>query len=215
MRDYQREFLRFALAAGVLQFGDFTLKSGRRSPYFFNAGLFSRGALLARLGRFYAQAIVASGLEFDVLFGPAYKGIALAAAVAVALAERHGMDAPFCYNRKEAKEHGEGGRVIGAPLRGRVLIIDDVITAGTATREAMRLIAAHEAQAVGVAVALDRMERGAGGRSAAREVAREYGLRVISIVDLASLIAFMEEAGGYSADLAAMREYRREYGARQ
>ena len=214
MRHYQREFLRFALEAGVLQFGDFTLKSGRRSSYFFNAGLFNRGSALARLGRFYARAIVESGLQFDMLFGPAYKGIALAAATAVALAEQHGIDAPFCYNRKEAKDHGEGGRVVGAPLRGRVLIVDDVMTAGTATREAMGLIAAHRAEAAGVAIALDRMEKGRGGRSAAQEVEREYGVRVISIVNLEHLIAFMAESGGYGERLEQMRGHLRDYGAR-
>ena len=206
MRDYQREFLRFALAAGVLQFGDFTLKSGRRSPYFFNAGRFSGGRALARLGRFYARAIMDAGVEFDVLFGPAYKGIALAATTAVALAEGYGIDAPFCYNRKELKDHGEGGRIVGARLRGRVLIVDDVITAGTAIGEAARLIAAEGAKAAGAVVALDRMEPGAAGAAAAAaEMAREYGIRVASIVDLAALADFMEEAGGYEEYLAAMR----------
>ena len=156
MRDYQRDFLDFAIGRGVLRFGEFTLKSGRISPYFFNAGLFDSGAALARLGRCYAAAIMEAGLEFDTLFGPAYKGIPLVATVAVALAEQHGRDVPWCFNRKEAKDHGEGGMIVGAPLKGRVLIVDDVITAGTAIRETMQILTAHGATPAGVLIALDR-----------------------------------------------------------
>ncbi|MCK9529261.1 MAG: orotate phosphoribosyltransferase [Gammaproteobacteria bacterium] len=211
MHDYQREFLDFAISRGVLRFGQFTLKSGRVSPYFFNAGLFNSGAALARLGRYYAAAIHNSGLAFDVLFGPAYKGIPLASAAAIALAENHDRDLPYCFNRKEAKDHGEGGNIVGAPLAGRVLIVDDVITAGTAIRESMGLIEAAGATAAGVVIALDRQERGTGELSAIQEVERNYGLKVISIVTLADLDAYLEEKGR-SAEVEAIRAYRAQYG---
>ena len=213
MKDYQREFLEFALERQVLRFGEFTLKSGRKSPYFFNAGLFNSGAALAALGRFYAQAVVDSGIRFDMLFGPAYKGIPLATVTAAALAERHGRDLPFCFNRKEAKDHGEGGALVGAPLRGDVLIVDDVITAGTAVREAVSIIRAAGARPVGLVIALDRQERGQGTLSAVREVEEEHGLKVAAIVRLAELTAWLESRGDMDASLAAVKEYRRLYGA--
>ncbi|RZI79519.1 MAG: orotate phosphoribosyltransferase, partial [Pseudomonas sp.] len=175
MQPYQRDFIRFAIDRGVLRFGEFTLKSGRTSPYFFNAGLFNSGSALAQLGRCYAAAIVDSKIPFDVLFGPAYKGIPLASATAVALADQHQLDVPWCFNRKEAKAHGEGGSLVGAPLEGNVLIIDDVITAGTAIREVMQIISAQQAKAAGVLIALNREERGNGELSAIQEVERDFG----------------------------------------
>lgn len=204
-------FLEFAMAHGVLRFGQFTLKSGRISPYFFNAGLFNRGAALAELGRFYAHAIQKSGIEYDMLFGPAYKGIPLASATAVALADHYGVDIPYAFNRKEVKSHGEGGSVVGAALSGRVLIIDDVITAGTAVREAVDIIRATGARPAAVAIALDRQERGQGQRSAIQEVEQELGLEVIAIVTLADLIEFV----GHEKDpdrFQAIEAYRQEYG---
>lgn len=212
MHDYQRDFLDFAIAQGVLRFGEFTLKSGRISPYFFNAGLFNSGRALARLGRCYAQAILQSGIAFDRLFGPAYKGIPLVATTAIALADQHDRDVPWCFNRKEVKDHGEGGAIVGAPLTGRVLLIDDVITAGTAIREAMTLLAAHQATAVGVVIALDRQERGRGRWSAIQEVEQQYRLPVISIVRLDELVAYLAERSDYAAPLAAIRAYREQYG---
>lgn len=211
MHDYQREFLDFALGTGVLRFGQFTLKSGRISPYFFNAGLFNTGACLARLGRTYAQAIVNAGIDFDLLFGPAYKGIPLAAVTAAALAEQHGRDLPYAFNRKEAKDHGEGGSIVGHALSGRVLIIDDVITAGTAIRESMEIIAAQGAQPAGVVIALDRQERGQGERSAIQEVEQDYGIPVISIVKLDQLAEYLQERGE-GENLAKIQAYRAEYG---
>jgi orotate phosphoribosyltransferase len=215
MLDYQREFLQFAIQTGVLRFGRFTLKSGRQSPYFFNAGLFNTGARLARLGRFYAEAIVAAAPPFDVLFGPAYKGIPLAAATAIALADGHGRDVPYAFNRKEAKDHGEGGDLIGAPLHGRVLIIDDVITAGTSVRESVAIIRAHGAEPAGVLIALDRQERGSEDRSAVEQVRRDQGLPVTAIATLEDLLAFLEETPGAVTDLAAVRRYRAEFGSLQ
>ena len=212
MQNYQQEFLEFALQQGVLKFGEFTLKSGRISPYFFNAGLFNTGESLSRLGKYYAQAIVDSGIDFDVLFGPAYKGIPLAAATAVALADYHDRNVPYCFNRKEAKDHGEGGNLVGAPLEGRILIIDDVITAGTAIREAMDIIAANNANAAGVAIALDRMEKGQGERSAIQEVESDYGLQVMHIANLELLIQFIQQSGQYDEYLDAMQAYREQYG---
>lgn len=212
MQDYQHEFLSFAIDTEVLRFGEFTLKSGRKSPYFFNAGLFNTGSRLARLGRFYAAAIVASGIEFDVLFGPAYKGIPLAAATAVALADHHGRDLPYCFNRKEAKDHGEGGNLVGAPLKGRVLIIDDVITAGTAIRESLDIIRAAGASAAGVVIALNRQERGKGDRSAIQEVEQDMGIPVISIAALDQLVEYLENQPGRAEQVAAIRAYRAEYG---
>ena len=212
MHDYQREFLSFAIETEVLRFGEFTLKSGRKSPYFFNAGLFNTGSRLARLGRYYASAIVASGVEFDVLFGPAYKGIPLAAAAAIALADHHGRDVPYCFNRKEAKDHGEGGNLVGAPLKGRVLIIDDVITAGTAIRESLDIINAAGATAAGVVIALNRQERGKGARSAIQEVEQDLGIRVVNIAALDQLVEYLEAQPGRDAQVAAIRAYRAEYG---
>jgi len=212
MRDYQREFIEFALAQGVLRFGSFTLKSGRQSPYFFNAGLFNTGKRLAALGRFYAAAIIDSGIEADVLFGPAYKGIPIASATAVQLAEAFDRDLPWCFNRKEAKDHGEGGLIVGSPLAGRVLIIDDVITAGTAIREVMTLVQNAQAKAVGVVVAVDRQERGKGELSAIQEVVRDFGIPVVSIIKLNQIIAYLEETGLYAEHLDAVRRYRDEFG---
>jgi orotate phosphoribosyltransferase len=212
MQDYQREFLDFALDLGVLRFGEFTLKSGRVSPYFFNAGLFNTGAALARLGRFYAQAIVDSGIKFDVLYGPAYKGIPLAAVTAAALYDQHGIDVPYAFNRKEAKSHGEGGSIVGHPLQGNILIIDDVITAGTAIRESMDIIAAEGARPVGVVIALDRQERGKGERSAIQEVESDYGMSVAAIVRLQELVDFVGQRGDAAGTLENIVAYRREYG---
>ena len=174
MKDYQREFIEFALTKKVLRFGEFTLKSGRTSPYFFNAGLFNTGRDLARLGRFYAQALADSTIEFDLLFGPAYKGIPIATTTAVALADHHDMDIPYCFNRKEAKKHGEGGSLVGSPLEGKIMLVDDVITAGTAIRESMEIIKTHGAELSGVLIALDRQEKGQGELSAIQEVERDF-----------------------------------------
>ena len=212
MQAYKEDFLEFSIAAGVLRFGRFTLKSGRVSPYFFNAGLFNTGRHLARLGRCYAQAIVESGLHFDVLFGPAYKGIPLAAATGIALADHHDIDVPYCFNRKEAKQHGEGGNLVGAPLAGRVLIIDDVITAGTAVRESLEIIQASDSQAVGVVIALDRQERGQGERSAIQEVEQDLDLSVTSIVTLAEVQQFLAGKADYKEPLKAIEAYRNRYG---
>jgi orotate phosphoribosyltransferase len=211
MQDYQTEFLNFALEKGVLRFGEFTLKSGRISPYFFNAGLFNSGSALARLGRFYAQAIVDSGIKFDVLYGPAYKGIPLAAVTAAALYDHHQIDIPYAFNRKEAKSHGEGGSIVGHALEGQILIIDDVITAGTAIRESMDIIEAEDAKPAGVVIALDRQEKGKGDKSAIQEVEQDYGIPVASIAKLANVIGFLEQQG--DADhLANIRAYRDQYG---
>jgi orotate phosphoribosyltransferase len=213
MQAYQRDFIRIAIDRGVLRFGEFTLKSGRTSPYFFNAGLFNSGSALAQLGRFYAAAIVESGIAFDVLFGPAYKGIPLAAATAVALAEHHGQDLPWCFNRKEAKAHGEGGSLVGAPLKGEVLIIDDVITAGTAIREVMQIIASQDgAKAAGVLIALNRQERGNGELSAIQEVERDFGIPVVSIVSLNQVLQFLEDDPQLKQHLPAVRAYREQFG---
>jgi orotate phosphoribosyltransferase len=212
MKDYQHEFIDFAIRAGVLRFGDFTLKSGRTSPYFFNAGLFNTGEHLARLGRCYAQAIVDSSLDFDVLFGPAYKGIPLAAATSIALADHHQRNVPWCFNRKEAKDHGEGGNLVGAGLQGRVLIIDDVITAGTAIRESVEIIQAASAELTGVVIALDRQERGRGRQSAIQEVEESYGIRVTSIVRLEHLLEYLQAEPGRQEEVQKIQAYRREYG---
>lgn len=213
MRDYQREFLDFALQCGVLRFGEFTLKSGRPSPYFFNTGLFNSGAALAALGRFYAKAIVESGMQFDMLFGPAYKGIPLVAVTAAALAEYHGRDLPWCFNRKEPKDHGEGGQLVGAPLTGRVLIVDDVITAGTAVRESLSLIRAAGATPVGLVIALDREERGQGKGSAITELREVEHIEVRAIVRLEDLIAWLQNRPELAGTLVALHAYRQRYGA--
>jgi len=213
MHEYQREFIRFALDRNVLRFGEFTLKSGRKSPYFFNAGLFNDGASLSRLGRFYAQALVHSSLpDVDVIFGPAYKGIPLAAVTAVALADSFDRNLPYCFNRKEAKDHGEGGSLVGAPLEGRVLIIDDVITAGTAVREVMQIIRQAGATPAAVTIALDRQERGQGELSVIQEVERDFGIPVISIVSLNQVMAFIQDDPELQQHLPAVQAYRAEYG---
>ena len=212
MYDFQKEFIEFAIAEEVLRFGEFTLKSGRQSPYFFNSGLFNTGTSLHRLGRFYVNAIEQSGLTFDVLFGPAYKGIPLVSAVAITLARERGRRVPYSFNRKEEKDHGEGGRLLGAPLKGSVLIIDDVITAGTSVNEAIAFIRAAGARPAGVVVCLDRQERGKAGRSAIQEVEQEHGIRVLSIVTLAHLVEFLEERKDAAAQLRAIRDYRDRYG---
>ncbi|MFG1487682.1 orotate phosphoribosyltransferase [Oceanospirillum sp. HFRX-1_2] len=214
MQDYQREFIEFAIEQNVLRFGEFTLKSGRISPYFFNAGLFKSGQALARLGRFYAQAISASKVEYDVVFGPAYKGIPLAAVTAVALADHHDRDVPYVFNRKEAKDHGEGGVLVGADLEGKVLIIDDVITAGTAIREVMQIIDANGAQPGGVVIALDRQERGKGELSAIQEVERDFNMPVVSIITLEQVLQYLDEKGDDNAQqhADAIRKYREQYG---
>lgn len=212
MQAYQRDFIRFAIERGVLRFGEFTLKSGRTSPYFFNAGLFNSGSALAQLGRFYASAVVESGISFDVLFGPAYKGIPLAAATAVALAEHHGRDLPWCFNRKEAKDHGEGGSLVGAALEGEVLIIDDVITAGTAIREVMQIINQQGAKAAGVLIALNRQERGNAELSAIQEVERDFGIPVVSIVSLNQVLEYLADDPQLKQHLPAVEAYRAQYG---
>jgi orotate phosphoribosyltransferase len=212
MANHRRDFLAFALGRGVLRFGEFTLKSGRVSPYFFNAGLFNTGGALARLGKFYAQAIVDSGIGFDVLYGPAYKGIPLAAVTAAALYEVHGRDVPYAFNRKEAKTHGEGGNIVGHALDGRILVIDDVITAGTAIRESMDIIQAAGAAAAGVVIALDRQERGQGERSAIQEVESQYGIPVAAIARLEDLAAFVADSPAHGAYLAQIEAYRSRYG---
>ena len=203
--------MAFAVEAGVLRFGEFKTKAGRMSPYFVNAGRFDDGAKLARLAQFYAQAIVASGIEFDMVFGPAYKGIPLAATVAVELA-RMGKNVPFAYNRKEAKDHGEGGVLVGAPLKGRVLIIDDVISAGTSVRESVKLIEAEGATPAAVAIALDRMEKGTGDKSAVQEVEQQYGLPVVSIANLRDLLSLLENDESFKSYLAPVQAYRERYG---
>ena len=212
MKDYQHEFIDFAIRAGVLRFGEFTLKSGRTSPYFFNAGLFNTGEHLARLGRFYAQAITESGIGFDVLFGPAYKGIPLAAAASIALADHHGRNVPWCFNRKEAKDHGEGGNLVGAGLDGRILVIDDVITAGTAIRESVDIIQAAGATLSGVVIALDRQERGTGQQSAIQEVELAYGITVASIITLSDLLDYLRGQPDQDAAVTSIEAYREAYG---
>ncbi|MFV8456657.1 orotate phosphoribosyltransferase [Vibrio owensii] len=212
MKAYQREFIEFALEKEVLKFGEFTLKSGRKSPYFFNAGLFNTGRDLARLGRFYAAALADSGIEFDVLFGPAYKGIPIATTTAVSLADHHDIDTPYCFNRKEAKDHGEGGNLVGSALEGRIMLVDDVITAGTAIRESMEIIQANGADLAGVLVAIDRQEKGKGELSAIQEVERDFGCAIISIVSLTDLVTFLEEKGTDKEHLEAVKAYRAEYG---
>ena len=212
MEQYKRDFIEFALSRNVLKFGEFTLKSGRKSPYFFNAGLFNTGADLARLGEFYAAAIQASAVDFDVVFGPAYKGIPIGTSVSVALFNRYGIDKPVCFNRKEVKDHGEGGNLIGSPLQGKVLLVDDVITAGTAIRESMELISANKAELAAVLIALNRKERGKGELSAIQEVERDYQCQVLSIIDLDDLMQFIEQDPRYSSHLPEMRAYRAEFG---
>lgn len=212
MHDYQREFLNLAIARKVLRFGEFTLKSGRISPYFFNAGLFDSGAALCTLGRAYAEAAICSGLTFDMLFGPAYKGITLAASTAIALAHHHGQDLPFAFNRKEVKNHGEGGMLVGASLQGRVLIVDDVITAGTAIRESIALIQAHNAQVAGILIALDREEHGQRHLSAVQEITEEFGIPVIAIARLTELLTYTQEQPALHEAHTKLQAYRQRYG---
>ena len=209
--DFRQEFLAFALQQQVLRFGDFVTKAGRQSPYFFNAGLFSDGEALRRLGQFYAQAIVQSGIAFDQLFGPAYKGIPLVTAAAIGLAE-NGRNVPISFNRKEIKDHGEGGQLIGAALSGRVLIIDDVISAGTSVRESVNIITSAGGTPCGVVIALDRMERGSGSASAVQEVTQSFGLPVVSIATLDDLVTFLRARGGMARELQRVEAYRSQYG---
>jgi len=209
--DFRQEFIEFALAQNVLRFGEFKTKAGRMSPYFFNAGLFNDGAALDRLSQFYAKAILASALQIDMLFGPAYKGIPLVAVSALALSQG-GRNLPFAFNRKEAKDHGEGGKIIGAPLAGRVLIIDDVISAGTSVRESVEIIRAAGATPAGVVIALDRMERGSGSLSAVQEVERDYGIPVVAVATLDDLMAYLHDRPDFKASEAAVARYRLEYG---
>ncbi|MFS1436479.1 orotate phosphoribosyltransferase [Shewanella sp. 10N.286.48.A6] len=212
MKAYQREFIEFALERQVLRFGEFTLKSGRTSPYFFNAGLFNTGRDLARLGRFYASALVDSGIDYDLVFGPAYKGIPIATTTVVALCDHHDKDVPYCFNRKEAKTHGEGGSLVGSELAGKVMLVDDVITAGTAIRESMEIIEAHDASLAGVLIALDRQEKGKGELSAIQEVERDFGCDIVSIVKLSDLISYLSEKPGMEKELASVSAYREQYG---
>lgn len=212
MQDYKRDFLQFAIEVGVLRFGEFTLKSGRVSPYFFNSGLFNTGSSLARLGRYYAEAIMASGIEFDMIFGPAYKGIPLAASAAIALADEHDCDVPYAFNRKEAKSHGEGGSIVGAELKGKVLVIDDVITAGTAIRESVEILDAAHADLAGVMISLDRQEKGNGDTSAIQEVEDTFAVSVANIVTLANLVEFLTGMSEQQQALESIQVYREQYG---
>ena len=212
MEDFRQEFIRYAIAQQVLMFGEFKTKAGRLSPYFFNTGLFSDGASLVKLSQFYAKAIETARIDYDMLFGPAYKGIPLVAAISVALAQG-GRNVPFCFNRKEAKDHGEGGATVGAPLKGRVLIVDDVISAGISVRESVNLIRTQGAAPCGVAIALDRQERGQGELSAGQEVARDYGLPVIAIATLEDLIVYLRGQATLAAQLEKVLEYKHQYGA--
>ena len=213
MKDYQREFIKFAIERDVLRFGEFTLKSGRLSPYYFNFGLFNTGSALARLGQYFAQALVQSGIKCDVILGPAYKGIPLATSMAVALSESHGIDMPYAFNRKEAKAHGEGGSLVGAALKGRVVIVDDVITAGTAIREVMTIIAAHNAIPVATFIAIDRMEKGQGELSAIQEVERDFAMQVVSIISFDHVLEYLQETGCEQPQIDAMVQYRKDFGA--
>lgn len=212
MKDYQIEFIEFALEKQVLKFGEFTLKSGRTSPYFFNAGLFNTGRDLARLGRFYAAALADSGIKFDVLFGPAYKGIPIATTTAVALADHYDIDTPYCFNRKEKKAHGEGGSLVGAELAGNIMLVDDVITAGTAIRESMEIIQQQGASLSGVLIALDRQEKGKAELSAIQEVERDFDTQVISIVTLGDLVTYLKQNPDYAEFLPKVEAYRANYG---
>ncbi|KAG0320363.1 hypothetical protein BGZ99_004555 [Dissophora globulifera] len=216
IKQYQRDFIDFAIANEVLKFGEFTLKSGRISPYFFNAGLFNTGAALAKIGRFYAATISDwTDANYDMIFGPAYKGIPLACATAIAMAEFHGKNIPYCFNRKEKKDHGEGGTIVGAPLSGSVLIIDDVITAGTAIRESIAIIDSCKALTAGVVVAIDRQETGKDGvQSAIQEVESQANMKVRAIVTMAQIMEYMEEKGNYTEELSKMRAYREKYGVK-
>jgi len=212
MRAYKTEFIELALEIGALKFGQFRLKSGRISPYFFNSGVFNTGYAVAKLGRYYAAAARESGIDCDMLFGPAYKGIPLVTLTAAALAEHHGLDLPFCFNRKEIKDHGEGGLIVGAAMGGRVLIVDDVITAGTAIRESVDVIRAAGGQPTGVLIALDRQERGTGEASAVQEVEKNYGVKVTSIINLGDLVDHLQGSDEFSRHLPLVADYRERYG---
>ncbi|WP_392565433.1 orotate phosphoribosyltransferase [Utexia brackfieldae] len=213
MKLYKRQFIQFALDRQVLKFGEFTLKSGRKSPYFFNAGLFNTGKDLALLGRFYAEALIDANIAYDVVFGPAYKGIPIVSATVVALSEHHNLEVPYCFNRKEAKDHGEGGNLVGTPINhSRVMLVDDVITAGTAIRESMNILKANHAKLAGVLISLDRQERGQGELSAIQEIKQHYHCDVIAIITLDDLIQYLEEGDDQSEQLAKVREYRKQYG---
>jgi len=220
MKDYQREFIEFAIEKQVLRFGEFTLKSGRVSPYFFNAGMFKTGGDLARLGRFYAATLMDAKIDFDLVFGPAYKGIPIATTTTVALFDHHNIDVPYCFNRKEAKTHGEGGSLVGAELEGKIMLVDDVITAGTAIRESMEIIKTHGAQLSGVLIALDRQEKGQGELSAIQEVERDFGTQVAAIVTLGDVVTYLEEKleekvanqPELAENLASIKKYRLNYG---
>jgi len=212
MQQYQHDFFDFAINCNVLRFGEFTLKSGRLSPYFFNSGLFNDGAAIAELGRYYAAAIQNSGLDFDMLYGPAYKGIPLAIATVIALNDQHQRNVPYAFNRKEAKDHGEGGTIVGSPLQGRILVIDDVISAGTSVRESAEIIKQADAELAGVSIALDRQERGQGETSAIQEVERDYGIQVISIANLENLKSYLGKKPDMGDSLARIKEYQQQYG---
>lgn len=212
MKQYQKDFISFAIDRGVLKFGEFTLKSGRTSPYFFNAGLFNHGADLAKLGRFYAAALQDSGVDYDVLFGPAYKGIPIATAAAIALYDTYQKDVPYCFNRKEKKDHGEGGNLVGSALQGKIMLVDDVITAGTAIRESMEIVQANDAELAGVLIALDRQEKGKGELSAIQEVEKDFGTKVVSIVKLNDVIEYLKDSPELAEHLEAVKAYREQYG---
>lgn len=212
MKQYQKDFISFAIDRGVLKFGEFTLKSGRTSPYFFNAGLFNHGADLAKLGRFYAAALQDSATDYDVLFGPAYKGIPIATAAAIALYDTYQKDVPYCFNRKEKKDHGEGGNLVGSPLQGKIMLVDDVITAGTAIRESMEIVQANNAELAGVLIALDRQEKGKGELSAIQEVEKDFGTKVVSIVKLNDVIEYLKDSHELAEHLEAVKAYRAQYG---
>ena len=212
MLDYQKQFIQYSLDCGVLKFGEFHLKSGRTSPYFFNTGLFNSGAQLAKLGQFYAQALIHSGIKVDILYGPAYKGIPLVCAAAIAYAQMQDSDIPYAFNRKEAKDHGEGGQLVGAPLKGNVLILDDVITAGTSVRESVVIINDAGATPAGVLIALDRQEKGENDISAIQEVSQRFAMPVVSIIALEHIMEFIEADESYNKNIAAIREYQKQYG---
>ncbi|CAG8704956.1 16168_t:CDS:1 [Cetraspora pellucida] len=212
LKSYQRNFLEFAISQEILSFGSFTLKSGRKSPYFFNVGKFNKGSTLSAIGKFYAATLQdEKKLDFDVVFGPAYKGIPLASSTVIALSEQYNKDVPYSFNRKEIKDHGEGGNIVGAPLKGNILILDDVITAGTAIRECLAIIKENDATPVGIIVAVDRQERGTSEVSAVQQIEQDYGIPVMSIVNLELIIEYLKEQGGYDEHLSNMKEYRDMY----